>query len=101
MGEVWAGSPTAGGPEAPAQDGSSGLSKTSLQTPKEHAYACLLGDSKSLQADSEGEEGIIGRFLAARLLPPNITPKSRRERWREKVVPGEGGWSSFMQSCKI
>lgn len=34
--------------------------------------SCLLGDSKSLRADSEG---IIGRFLAARLLPPNITPK--------------------------
>ena len=52
----------------------------------------LLGAARSLQADREGEEGMIGRFLVARLLPTNITPKVE-EGWSEKIVPGEGGYA--------
>ena len=52
----------------------------------------LLGAARSLQADREGEEGMIGRFLVARLLPPNITPKVE-EGWSEKIVLGEGGYA--------
>lgn len=48
--------------------------QTSPQTPIEHTQSCVSEES-ALQADGEDEEGIIGRFLAARLLPPNITSK--------------------------